>query len=393
MIAFSFAVSAGVIPLIILLCKKQGWYDTTDERKIHKGNIPRLGGVGIMLGFVSATFLYFTFFTENNATKVLPIIIAGLIIFIVALLDDFFNFKAKIKLLFQVIATVIVLCHGFRFTHFLMWDLPVWFSYILSFFWIIGIINALNLIDGLDGLCGGLSLLIIGSLGVIFFCAEAIDTRASAAVCFIMAAAISGFLVWNKPPAKIFMGDGGSQVMGFMIAVLPLFDSTPNFNYNKILVMIVLVSIPALDTIAAMWRRTREHRSFMSPDSRHIHHKLIALGFTKVQTLIFLLSIQTCLCLAAGLGMYLRRENGAILLIVVFVFMVAFYSSIHFIYYTVTNNKPVDIKDLQNETSAKISEEHKLEKKIEKHREKKVKKAEKKQAKKSKTEKTKGSQK
>ncbi|MBQ0163533.1 MAG: undecaprenyl/decaprenyl-phosphate alpha-N-acetylglucosaminyl 1-phosphate transferase [Treponema sp.] len=356
MIAFSFVVSAGTIPLIIMLCKKKGWYDTTDERKIHKGNIPRLGGVGIMLGFVSSTMIYFIASPSNKISHVLPIIIAGSIIFIAALLDDFFNFKAKIKLILQVAAAVIVICFDFRFKYIFDWELPLWFSYILSFFWIIGIINALNLIDGLDGLCGGISLLIIGSLGVIFFCAEAIDTRASAAVCFMMAAAILGFLVWNKPPAKIFMGDGGSQVMGFMIAVLPLFDSTPNFNYNKLLVMIVLVSIPALDTIAAMWRRTREHRSFMSPDSRHIHHKLIALGFTKVHTLIFLLSIQTCLCVATGLGMYLRKDKGSILLFVVFVFMVAFYSSIHFIYYTVTNNKPVDIKDLQNETSSKAKE-------------------------------------
>ena len=116
--------------------------------------------------------------------------------------------------------------------------------------------------------------------------------------------------------------------------------------------MIVLVSIPMLDTIAAMWRRTREHRSIMSPDSRHIHHKLIALGFTKVQTLVFLLSIQVFICLAAGLGMYLREEKGAILLSLVFVFMVAFYSSIHFIYYTVTNKNPVDIKTIQEDDSS-----------------------------------------
>lgn len=355
MIAISFVLSVGLIPLVIFLCNKLGWYDKFDERKIHKGNIPRIGGVGIMIAFVVSTVIYYFMSPENHIRNILPILIAGSIIFIFALLDDFFDFPARIKLLFQVIATIIVLCNGFRFTYIFNWKLPLWISYVLSFFWIIGIINALNLIDGLDGLCGGLSLLIIGSLGVIFFCAEAIDAKASAAVCFIMAAAILGFLVWNKPPAKIFMGDGGSQVMGFMIAVLPLFDSTSNFNYNKLLVMIVLVAIPMLDTIAAMWRRTREHRSFMSPDSRHIHHKLIALGFTKVQTLIFLLSIQTCLCLAAGLGMYLREDKGAILLIVVFVFMVTFYSSIHFIYYTVTKNQPVDIKDLQNETSAKKS--------------------------------------
>lgn len=348
MVACSFIVSVCVIPLIILMCKHFGWYDTQDERKIHKGNIPRLGGVGIVIGFLIPCITFFVISTQNTVYHVLPIIIAGLIIFIFALADDFFNFKAMFKLVFQLIAVFIVLFSGYRFKQICNITLPIWLSYIITFFWMIGIINAYNLIDGLDGLCGGLSFLVLGSLGVIFIR----SARPTAGVCFMMAAAISGFLVYNKPKAKIFMGDGGSQLMGFMISALPLYYSTSNFEYNKFLVMIVLVSIPMLDTIAAMWRRTREHRSFMSPDSRHIHHKLIALGFTKVQTLIFLLSIQTFLCLAAGLGMYIKEDKGAILLSVVFVFMVAFYSSIHFIYYTVTKDHPVDITVLQNDDSS-----------------------------------------
>ena len=344
MVAFSFCTSVVVIPLIILICRHFGWYDTTNERKIHKGNIPRLGGLGIIIAFTASTIIYFAVSKSNSISHVLPIIIAGLIIFTVALLDDFFNLKAKLKLLFQVIATVIVLYFGFRFKRIFNFELPLWFSYALSFFWIIGIINAF--------LCGGLSFLILGALGIIFYSSD-FNAKASAGVCFMMAAAVLGFLVYNKPQAKIFMGDGGSQLMGFMIAVLPLYNSSENFEYNKLLVMIVLVSIPALDTIAAMWRRTREHRNFMSADSRHIHHKLIALGFTKVQTLIFLLSIQICLCLSAGLGMYLRHDKGSILLTAIFVFMVFFYSSIHFIYYAVTKNHPVDITVLQNEENSK----------------------------------------
>ena len=348
MVAFSFCISVCIIPVIILICKHYGWYDSQDERKIHKGNIPRLGGLGIIIAFVTSCMTYFIVSPANKLTHVLPIIIAGLIIFIFALADDFFSFRALVKLIFQVIAVLIVICNDFRFKFIFNFELPLWFSYVLTFFWMIGIINAFNLIDGLDGLCGGLSLLIIGSLGIIFIR----SARPTAGICFMMAAAILGFLVYNKPTAKIFMGDGGSQFMGFMIAALPLYYSTPNFEYNKLLVMITLVSIPMLDTIAAMWRRTREHRSFMSPDSRHIHHKLIALGFTKVQTLIFLLSVQTMLCLAVGLGMYIKEDKGAILMSVVFVFMIVFYSSIHFIYYAVTKHKPVDISVLQNETNS-----------------------------------------
>ena len=115
MVAFSFCTSVVVIPLIILMCRHFGWYDTTNERKIHKGNIPRLGGLGIIIAFTLSTVIYFTVSKSNSITHVLPIIIAGLIIFTVALLDDFLNLKAKLKLLFQIIATVIVLYFDFRF--------------------------------------------------------------------------------------------------------------------------------------------------------------------------------------------------------------------------------------------------------------------------------------
>lgn len=347
MICLSFVLSASIIPVIIVLCKKFRIYDSQDERKIHKGNIPRLGGIGILIAFVVSCLLYFYSSPDTKIEHVMPLIVSGSIIFIFALIDDFLNLRALFKLFFQVVAVLIVLFNGYRFEKLCDWVMPIWFSYIFTFFWMIGIINAYNLIDGLDGLCGGLSFLVIGSLGIIFYN----SAQPTAGICFIMAAAIFGFLIYNKPKAKIFMGDGGSQLMGFMISALPLYYSTFNFEYNKILVMIVLVSIPMLDTIAAMWRRTREHRSFMSADSRHIHHKLIALGFSKVQTLIFLLSIQIFLCLAAGLGMFLKEDKGAILLIVIFVFMIAFYSSIHFIYYTVTKNNPIDIKAIQDDSS------------------------------------------
>lgn len=353
LVGLAFLISVTIIPLIILICNKMGWYDTQDDRKIHKGNIPRLGGVGIIIAFiVSSLIYYFLPSSPDNKGHILAIVIAGTIIFIFALADDFFSFKAFFKLIFQIIAVLIVILHGYRFKQIFGWQLPIWGSYVLTFFWMIGIINAYNLIDGLDGLCGGLSFLVITSIGIIYYLSAIDIANFTSGICFMMAAAILGFLVYNKPKAKIFMGDGGSQVMGFMIAALPLYDSSSNFEYNKLLVMIVLVSIPMLDTIAAMWRRTREHRSFMSPDSRHIHHKLIALGFTKVQTLIFLLSIQVILCLAAGLGIYLRNENCAILLSIVFAFMILFYSSIHFIYYTVTNKNPVNINTIQEDESS-----------------------------------------
>jgi UDP-GlcNAc:undecaprenyl-phosphate GlcNAc-1-phosphate transferase len=343
MVAASFCGSVIVMPLIIILCRHFGWYDVVDERKIHKGNIPRLGGAGILSSFAASSLIYFIVTPTAPVTHVLPLIIAGLIIFAFGLLDDFLDLRALYKLFFQIIAALIVICNNYRFKQICGWELPLWFSYVLTFCWIIGIINAFNLIDGMDGLCGGISFLILGALGIIFIR----SARPTSAICFILAAAVAGFLVFNMPPAKIFMGDGGSQVIGFMIAALPLYYSTPNFEYNKFLVILVLVSIPLLDTISAIWRRTREHRSFFSPDSRHIHHKLLQLGCSREQALFILLILQIILCCAAGLGMYLKDFHGSILLIVTFVFMIAFYSTLHFVFTIAQKNNM--IKEIKKE--------------------------------------------
>ena len=351
-IILAFLLSVSIIPLIIKLCNNYHIYDSQNNRKIHTGNIPRLGGVGIYISFVIAAILYFVIYKDEFFYNIIPLLIAGFIIFVFAVLDDIFSLKAVLKLIFQIVATLIVVLSGFRFKQFLSFQIPEVLSYIITFGWILGIINAYNLIDGLDGLCGGLSLFAIGAIGIIFF----YGNECASIVCFMLCASIAGFLCYNKPKAKIFMGDGGSQFMGFMIATLPLYYSTENFEYNKFLISIVLVSIPLLDTISAIWRRTREHRSFLSPDARHIHHKLIALGCTKVQTLIFLLLIQIILCLASGLGMYIRKDKGAIFLLFIFVFMIIFYSSIHFIYDTITQNKNITIKDLQDESFSKNKE-------------------------------------
>ncbi len=328
MVSASFIGSVCIIPLIIYICKRHGWYDSIDERKLHKGNIPRLGGVGIIISFIFSALTYFIISPSNRVSHVLPLIIAGLLIFLFGIADDFLNLRALYKLFIQVIASLIVIFSGYRFKQIGAVELPLLFSYMLTFFWMIGVINSFNLIDGMDGLCGGLSFLILGALGIIFLR----SSRPTAGICFMMCGAIAGFLVYNKPDAKIFMGDGGSQFLGFMIAALPLYYSTPNYEYNKFLVIVVLVTIPMLDTISAMWRRIREHRSIMSPDSRHIHHKLLGLGMTKKQALIMLLILQSLLCCAAGLGMYLQEFKGSVLMLIIFIFMVTYYSTLHFIF-------------------------------------------------------------
>ncbi|MFA6855868.1 MAG: MraY family glycosyltransferase, partial [Treponema sp.] len=270
-IAISFLISVSLIPLIIKICNHYKLYDSVNARKIHSGNIPRLGGVGIIIAFFISAGIYSFVWKGIPMGRILPLYIASLLIFGFGFIDDLFDMPARLKFLVQLTASCIVVFSGFRFQQIFHYVLPVWISIPLSVCWMIGIINAYNLIDGLDGLCGGLSFLTITTLGIIFY----MLADSSASLCFFMAGAILGFLIYNWPPAKIFMGDNGSQYMGFMIAAVPLYYSTDNFEYNKFLIMLVLVSIPMMDTIAAIWRRLRDHRPIMSADRAHLHHKLL----------------------------------------------------------------------------------------------------------------------
>ena len=343
-IALSFIISVALMPVIIKICRHYKLFDPVNARKIHSGNIPRLGGVGVIIAFFVSTAFYSLVWKGIPIGRILPLYVAGLLVFGFGLIDDLFDMPAGLKFLVQLAASCIVVFSGFRFQQIFRFVLPLWVSIPLSVCWMIGIINAYNLIDGLDGLCGGLSLLTITTLGIIFY----FIVDPSASLCFFMSAAILGFLVYNWPPAKIFMGDNGSQYMGFMIAAVPLYYSTDNFEYNKFLIMLVLVSIPMMDTIAAVWRRVRDHRPIMSPDRAHLHHKLLNIGYTRKQAMIMLLLIQLMLCIGVGLAMYLSRSRGAVLLLVVYAFVTAFFSIIHFTNRAVIRQKRMEEPGIKN---------------------------------------------
>ncbi len=205
-IAMAGVISIISMPLIILFCKKFSLYDYQNARKIHSGNIPRLGGVGIFLAFIISSFVYIIITKEENLSKMLPIIIAGAIVFTFALLDDLLTLPALAKLIVQLIAVSVVVFNGFRFKQIFSWVLPTPISLILTFCWILGVINAYNLIDGLDGLCGSFSISTIITLGILY----TLTGNPEAIFCFILAASVFGFLCFNWPPAKLFMCDAGS---------------------------------------------------------------------------------------------------------------------------------------------------------------------------------------
>ena len=322
----SFILSVISLPIIIKICHKLGLYDKIDARKVHTGKIPRLGGLAIFGPFFVSSGLYYHFNEDIMVRTVLPLLIAGMIVYSFGLIDDLFDLKAIIKLIGQVVATSIVVLNGFCFSQVFGFTLPKVLSVILTFGWVLGLINAYNLIDGLDGLCGMLSITVIITLGVCFLMSGNIESS----LCFILSASILGFLIFNFPPAKTFMGDNGAPFLGFMIAILPLYSSSNSFEYNKVLMMIVLAAFPIFDTIAAIWRRLREHRSIMSPDKSHLHHKLMNMGYSGKQVLFIMTLLQLLICATVVLSLYLGFRKGTALLLETLAFVTIFFSVIHF---------------------------------------------------------------
>ena len=345
-IAVSVILSIILMPTIIAFCKKRELYDYQDERKIHSGNIPRLGGVGIVVSFFLATILYILFTKDIAATKHLPILIAGLIIFVFAIVDDIFNLPAIIKLIVQLIAVSIVTFNGYRFNQIMGWQLPTILSFALTFGWVLGVINAYNLIDGLDGLCGSLSISAVLTLGVLYL----LSGNSEAGICFILAGAIFGFLCFNWPPAKLFMGDNGSQFLGFMISTIPLYTSSDVFEYNKFFIMIAITAFPVFDTVAAIWRRLRDKRPIMSADRSHLHHKLLNLGYTKQNALYLIAFLQTLVCISVIISYFLGTVKGSALLFETIAFLILFFAIIHY------TNKSVMLKKAQEEQEKKEQE-------------------------------------
>ena len=339
----AFLVSLISMPLIIKFSTKFNIFDYQDARKIHSGNISRLGGVGIAISFFVCTAVYFLITDASLFIEYLPIISAGLIIFVFGFIDDIVTLRAIVKLLIQIVATCLVIFSGNRFTQIGPWQIPSVLSYIFTFCWIIGVVNAFNLIDGLDGLCGSLAFTTTLTLGIIY----TLSGNSISVVCFILAASILGFLCFNWPPAKLFMGDCGSQFLGFMLATLPLIPADSVIEFNKFLIIASVAAFPIFDTIAAIWRRIRDKRPIMSPDKSHLHHKLLNMGYTKKSSLYLVVFIQLLLCSLVVISYLLGTYKGMMVLLLTLFFVTLFFTFIHYTNQAILKRKSMEESEQQ----------------------------------------------
>ena len=222
-------------PLILRLARARGWFDATGGRKIHIGDIPRLGGVGIAWSFAVAIVISLVFLSglRNRIATPWPslaLIVGGfLTVHLMGLVDDFKPLRARYKLAFQLAVAAAILAAGYRFRAVYLpfgigeLSLGLW-SYPLTFFWIVGMLNAVNLIDGMDGLAAGVSLIVFAAYAFIAFKNNDVTAGAVSAA---LVGSVLGFLYYNFPKAGIFMGDSGSLLLGGAFAVLPLILEEP----------------------------------------------------------------------------------------------------------------------------------------------------------------------
>ena len=237
------------------------------------------------------------------------------------------------KLAVQVCASLLVICAGFRFLTILIPVEPyrislMWVAYPLTFVWLIGMTNAVNLIDGMDGFAGGISTIIAASFSVFFLIRGNIM---AAVISLALAGATVGFLVFNLPPAKIFMGDSGSLFLGFMLGVLPILDRSSSSYSMNLVSLITLMAIPVLDVLSAILRRGRRGVSFMTADNEHIHHKLLGLGLSTRGALAVLFGLQVLLSVV-GLSTLYFLEGAFYLNLAAWVIAVGFFVGVNFLW-------------------------------------------------------------
>ena len=297
----SMAVSFISTPVVRSLAFKVGAVDVPkDGRRMHDHPIPRMGGLAIFFGFTLSTLVFQPALTE----QLRGMLLGACIIVILGIVDDIYALRALPKLLVQIAAALVAVLSGCRIDILsnpnIFSDNPIWvlgpLSIPFSVLWIVAITNAVNLIDGLDGLACGVSTISSMTMLVIALCVAEPDVAILMAA---LAGGCIGFLPYNLNPAKIFMGDTGATFLGFIMAVTSIQGLFKLYNIISFAVPFLMLGLPIFDTCSAVVRRVSHGKSPMSPDRSHIHHKLIDMGFSQKQAVAVLYVISAILGLSA----------------------------------------------------------------------------------------------
>lgn len=317
-LCFSTLLTTVLIPVTMKAGHLLGMLDVPGSRRVHSHAVPKTGGIAIAIGTLVPLLVII-----KISPYVLGICLGALCILAVGMVDDLFDLDYRLKFIGQIAAAVVFLhVSGMRLAIFEeLWPAGSFNSgvpaFLLSVFFIVATINAINLADGLDGLAAGIGLLIFTSTSFLAYTQNDFRTLS---ICVCMIGASIGFLRFNTYPAVVFMGDTGSQLLGYMVSVSMMLFTQPRLGNSSVLAL-YFIGIPVLDTAMVMLERLIEHRPVFKPDMNHIHHKLLKLGYRHSYAVVIIYSTQLGMIL---MGWTMRRFSGLFLLLVYICLMAAF---------------------------------------------------------------------
>ena len=307
------AFTSLLFPMIKWISYHVGALDYPNERKVHKKPMPVMGGLMIYLGFLFGYMLF-----APQSTQMLAILIASFIVVITGILDVINPLRAREKLVGQIVAALIIVFYG----KILLNDISFfgyyfdfgWLAYPITLVFIVAVMNCINLIDGLDGLADGISMIFFITIGVLAFIMHNLGSL-EITIAFIMIGACLGFLIFNFNPAKIFMGEIGSMFLGFMIAVVCLLGFKA-VTLTSLVVPMLILAIPILDTLFAILRRIIHHKPIYEADKQHLHHQLLNKKFSQKTTVLIIYAVSILFSSASIFYVLKDRKIGAIIYVI-----------------------------------------------------------------------------
>jgi UDP-GlcNAc:undecaprenyl-phosphate GlcNAc-1-phosphate transferase len=276
----AFGIAVGATPFVSRIALALGAVDRPNERKVsRRSSMPLLGGLSVALGFFAGSAVALQFFPVGSelAKDLDPLIIGGLIMLALGALDDRWGLSAWPKLAAQLAAAWVAISHGSVIDHFTnpltgeVIAFEGWLTWFTTAAWIVIVTNSINLIDGLDGLCTGVSAIITLTLTIVAYQAGHLGVVVSG---LALAGALLGFLPWNFPPARIFVGDTGALFVGYCLAIMAL-EGYQRATVITFLVPLLALAVPLLDTTLSILRRLRSGKGVMQADRLHMHHRLL----------------------------------------------------------------------------------------------------------------------
>lgn len=310
MVGTTFIFTALIVPLIKKIAFYIGAVAKPNERTVHKNDMPQLGGIAIFSGFLLGYMLF-----AKQTIEITSILIGSVVILITGIIDDIRPIKPRYKCIAQLVAAAIIVFYG----GIILEDISAFgyyinfgnFAYPITLFFIVAMINAINLIDGLDGLSAGISSIFFLTIGIIALITNRLGGL-DIVLSFIMLGSTLGFLLHNFHPAKIFMGDTGSMFLGFIISIIALLGFK-NVTLTSFIIPVLILAVPILDTAFAILRRIINKQPIAQADKQHLHHQLLKMNFSHTTAVLIIYYIDALFAFAsivyvikdAKLGMFL----------------------------------------------------------------------------------------